>query len=150
MLFIKDSKFGKSRLAPLGPKTRQMLHAYVQLRLAAPIPQNASDAVFVSRRGTPYVYGYVNTLFRRLVRQTLQKRGPRIHDLRHSFAVRRLLDWYRDGQDVMARLPLLTAYLGHINVANTSVYLHATAELLGEANARFHRYAVAAFTEVAS
>ena len=150
VLFVKDSKFGKSRLVPVGPETRRMLYAYVQLRLRAPIPQGASDAVFVSRRGTPYSDDCVRALFGRLVRQALHKRGPRLHDLRHSFAVRRLLDWYRDGQDVMARLPLLTAYLGHVNVANTSVYLHATAELLSEANARFRQYAGAALTEVSS
>jgi len=63
--------------------------------------------------------------------------GPRLHDLRHSFAVRRLLEWYRDGGDVQARLPLLTTYMGHVCLVSTQVYLDITAELLHEAASRF-------------
>ena len=66
--------------------------------------------------------------------------GPRIHDLRHTFAVHRLLAWYRDGQDINARLPWLATYLGHVDIQSTQVYLHATAELLGQVDQRFHRH----------
>jgi len=65
---------------------------------------------------------------------------PRLHDFRHSFAVTRLLLWYREGVNVMARLPLLSTYLGHAQVSDTQVYLQATAELLTEADRRFHSF----------
>ena len=71
-------------------------------------------------------------------------RGPRLHDLRATFAVTRLLLWYQDGGDVMARLPWLSTYLGHASVANTEVYLHITTALLREANSRFHDFAKSA------
>ncbi len=67
-------------------------------------------------------------------------KGPRIHDLRHSFAVHRLLAWYRDGEDVNARLPALATYMGHVDISSTQVYLQPTAELLGEVDRRFHNH----------
>jgi integrase len=68
-------------------------------------------------------------------------RGPRLHDLRATFAVTRLLQWYRDGDNVMARLPLLSTYLGHACISDTEVYLQITTALLQEANTRFHAFA---------
>ncbi len=68
-------------------------------------------------------------------------RGPRLHDLRATFAVTRLLEWYRDGDNVMARLPVLSTYLGHACVSDTEVYLRVTTALLEEANIRFHTFA---------
>lgn len=66
--------------------------------------------------------------------------GPRIHDLRHTFAVHRLLAWYRDGADVNARLPWLATYMGHVDIASTHVYLHPTAELLEAVGRRFRSH----------
>ncbi len=66
---------------------------------------------------------------------------PRLHDLRATFAVHRLVAWYREGVDLQTRLPLLATYLGHINVSGTQVYLTMTHELLAEASRRFERYA---------
>jgi integrase len=71
------------------------------------------------------------------VRPPAGQRGPRIHDLRHTFATRRLLDWYRDGRDVQSRLPLLATYMGHVSIVSTQVYLEVSAELLQEAATRF-------------
>src|SRR5439155_24453131 len=68
------------------------------------------------------------------------QRPPRLHDLRHSWAVNRLLRWYRDGVDVQSRLPALSTFLGHVNPQSTQVYLTITADLLREANVRFHRH----------
>ena len=73
------------------------------------------------------------------IRGTAGQRAPRLHDLRHTFAVHRLLRWYRDGVDVQSRLPALATFLGHVDVKYTQVYLTVTAELLQEANGRFHR-----------
>jgi integrase len=66
--------------------------------------------------------------------------SPRIHDIRHTFAVRRLLKWYQDGEDVNARLPWLATYMGHVDISSTMVYLQATAELLAEVNKRFEAH----------
>ena len=87
----------------------------------------------------------MEALFRDLaIKATLREpkgRGPCLHDLRATFAVTRLLQWYRDGENVMARLPLLSTYLGHACVSNTQVYLQSTTTLLQEANTRFHAFA---------
>ena len=83
---------------------------------------------------------------RRLLRQldlkpSRGRQGPRPYDLRHAFAVHRLTAWYREGVDIHARLPWLSAYMGHVNVLGTEVYLHATPELLQLASDRFARRA---------
>lgn len=70
-----------------------------------------------------------------------KKHGPRIHDLRHTFAVHRLLGWYRDGQDINARLPALATYMGHVYISSTQIYIQATPELQQCANERFLSYA---------
>jgi site-specific recombinase XerD len=89
-------------------------------------------------------YPTVNQTFHRLLGQlsiTQNKRtGPRIHGLRHTFAVHRLLAWYRDGADVNARLPWLATYMGHVDIGSTHVYLHPTAELLEEVGSRFRSH----------
>ena len=66
---------------------------------------------------------------------------PRLHDLRHSFAVHSLTAWYREGADVQRRLPLLSTYLGHADLEGTKIYLSMTPELLQQASLRFARYA---------
>ena len=78
------------------------------------------------------------------------QRGPRLHDLRHTFAVHRLLRWYRQGVDVQSRLPALATFMGHVRPESTQVYLTITAELLQEANARFHRHFGCLFDEECS
>jgi integrase/recombinase XerD len=77
------------------------------------------------------------------------QRAPRLHDLRHAFAVRCLLRWYRDGEDVQGRLPALATFLGHVDPEATQVYLSITAELLREANVRFHRHFGSSFDKEA-
>ena len=108
-------------------------------------PADLTGAFFVSGRGTGYSTPAVQALFHDLTVQTGLRepggRGPRLHDLRATFAVTRLLLWYRDGQDVMARLPLLSTYLGHACVSDTEVYLRITTALLQEANTRFRTFA---------
>ena len=70
--------------------------------------------------------------------KTAINNASRLHDLRHSFAVHRLLAWYRDGEDINARLPWLATYMGHVDIRSTQVYLHATTDLLEQVNDRFH------------
>jgi integrase/recombinase XerD len=144
VLCVRQSKFKKSRLVPVSTGTLAILHQYLKRRLsvAAGHPQ---DAFFVSGLGKAYSSSYVETMFRQIaiaakIHLPTQK-GPRLHDFRHSFAVTRLILWYRQGINVMARLPLLSTYLGHAQVSDTQVYLQATADLLLEAHHRYHRFA---------
>jgi integrase/recombinase XerD len=136
LLTIRDTKFGKSRRLPLHATTIAALGGYVQERdRRAGRPK--TDSLFISTAGTRLIYHNVNTTFRRSV--TTAGIGapsrPRIHDLRHSFAVTTLLRWYRDGGDVQAR-PLLSAYLGHSHPSSTYWYLQAAPELLALAATR--------------
>lgn len=87
----------------------------------------------------------ITTVFLKIVRELKIRgpqgqRGPRIHDFRHTFAVNRLLEWYREGVNLYAKLPLLSTYLGHTTVTATELYLHATSELLERVGKRFHSH----------
>jgi integrase len=144
VLSIRQSKFRKSRLVPLSAGTLEVLRRYHKLRVAV-VPADTVGSFFVSGRGKAYGTGCVQAMFRDVaVKAGLRRpkgRGPRLHDLRATFAVTRLLQWYRDGDNVMARLPLLSTYLGHACVSDTEVYLRITAALLHEADTRFHAFA---------
>jgi len=144
LLSIRQSKFRKSRLVPLSLGTVDVLGHYHDLRVAV-APTGPDEAFFVSGRGKAYSTGYVQRMFRDIAIQAGLRgptgRGPRLHDLRATFAVSRLLEWYRDGDNVMNRLPLLSTYLGHACVSGTEVYLRITTALLEEANTRFHSFA---------
>ena len=144
VLSIHQSKFRKSRLVPLSPGTVDALRRYHGIRVAV-APAGPSAAFFVSGRGKAYSTSCVQGMFRPIAIQAGLRgpkgRGPRLHDLRATFAVTRLLEWYRDGDNVMARLPLLSTYLGHACVSDTEVYLKITTALLEEASTRFRAFA---------
>jgi integrase len=133
-LVVRGAKTGRSREIPLHDTTVEALSSYRQLR-DRHFPQPKSPSFFVSIRGTRLCASAVNPAFVGLVRRAgLTPRGgrchPRIHDARHSFAVHALLRWYQQGVDVDARLPLLSAFLGHAHPASTYWYLQAAPELL--------------------
>jgi len=135
LLRIINSKFGKSRELVLHDTTIDALAEYARVRDQR-FPQPRCDAFLVSLRGTRLRKNCIQHMFSRLlrvagVRPRSPRCRPRVHDLRHAYAVRTLLEWYRDGVDVQARLPLLSTYLGHVNPASTFYYLHAAPELLG-------------------
>lgn len=137
LLTVRHTKFGKQRLLPLHTTAVAAIEDYRRLR-DREFPNPVSAALLVTGAGTPLTRHLIEATFRVLTRQAgLQPRSPRCrprpHDLRHTFAVRTLLDWYRDGCDVDARMPSLSTYLGHVCPANTYWYLTATAELLAEA-----------------
>jgi len=136
VLVVRRSKFGKSRQVPLQPSTAQALQEYARRREEL-CPHPSSESFFVSLRGTRIIYECVQPTFRRLCAGAgvgaAGPRTPRIHDLRHTFAVRTLLGWYRDGLDIQARLPWLATYLGHREPRYTYHYLSAAPELLGHA-----------------
>lgn len=140
LLTVRHGKFGKVRQVPLHPSTLIAVEAYRRLR-DAEFARPVSPALLVSEAGTRLLNYNVGQTFARLVRRAgLVARSPscrpRPHDLRHSFAVATLLDWYRDGADIATRMPLLSTYLGHVSPANTYWYLHAAPELMAEAARR--------------
>ena len=134
LLTVRHSKFGKSRLVPLHPSTVTALRDYLHVRDRL-LPAPASPALLISTAGTRLGYNNVWRTFHRLVSQAgITARSascrPRIHDLRHSFAVATMLDWYAGGADVPALLPRLSTYLGHADPTHTYWYLQAAPELL--------------------
>jgi integrase len=137
---VRDSKFGKSRELPLHATTVAALREYLRIRDAH---QHAavSDALLISPAGTRLIYCNVHATFRQLRADaglTARSKAcrPRVHDLRHRFAVQTLLDWYRDGLEVQPRLPLLSTYLGHTHPRHTFWYLQAAPELMAIAGQR--------------
>lgn len=143
VLTVRKGKFGKSRLIPLHPTTCEALRSYAKRR-DHHLGSRCCAHFFVAERGGRLVKQYVHAVFWRLSREIGLRRpgdssGPRVHDLRHSFAVRSLLGWYRDGADVEKRLPILSTYLGHTCVRDTYWYLSACPDLMQEAVRRLDR-----------
>lgn len=134
---VRDTKFGKGRDVAVSDSTLEALAAYRRTRDNM---RPATTRLFVSLAGTPVIYSGFNLSFRQAVDAAgvgaQASSRPRAHDLRHSFAVRSLLGWYRDGLDVETMLPRLSTYLGHREPRFTYRYLSATPELLGYAAAR--------------
>ena len=146
LLTVRDTKFYKSRLVPLGVQLAQTLAGYAARRASYPAVQGSDPTFLANCDGTPLAARTISKAFAALrqaagVQSPDGARQPRLHDLRHSFAVHRLTSWYRQGADVQRLLPLLSTYLGHANVAGTQVYLSMTPELLREASLRFELYA---------
>jgi integrase/recombinase XerD len=147
LLTLRDTKFYKTRLVALGPQLAQALTLYAAERKKAGHSQQPKAPFFVLRSGAPANAPGIRDAFSSLrdyagVRHEGTGQRPRLHDLRHSFAVHRLVSWYRQGKDVQDLLPDLAVYLGHISLASTQWYLTLTPELLEQASARFERYAL--------
>lgn len=142
-LYIAEGKFRKARWVPLSASTCQALQQYLDRRLRIK-PRSPDSPLLLNQRSRRLHQVTVNHAFRQLLRRCAilhgEHAGPRIHDLRHTFAVHRLLAWYREGADVNARLPWLATYLGHVDIHSTQVYLRATPELTEEVARRFHDY----------
>ena len=142
-LVIRDSKFGKSRQVFLHPTAVAALRAYARARDRA-FPEPAADTFLVNSRGGPLDGHNIQHTFTVLIAAAgIQappgRRAPRLHDLRHVFTVATMLDWYRDGQNVQARLPLLSTWLGHVDPKSTYWYLQAVPELLARAVGRLEQ-----------
>lgn len=142
---VRQTKFRKSRLVPTHATVDRALGRFAARRDQEP-DVRASEWFFVGRHGRPLPYSTVRSTFGGIRRRlgwgcngTLPH--PRIHDLRHSFACRRLLQWYRDGVDVDHAITSLSTYLGHGKVTDTYWYLSASGGLLSFANKRFERFA---------
>ncbi len=145
LLHIRQGKFRKSRWVPLASSTNRILQQYIALRQQrSPVPVSIDCPIFISlldkRLHQATVYEAFQSLLKKCGIAKNKDSGPRIHDFRHTFAVHRLIQWYRDGEDVNAYLPQLATYMGHINISSSQIYLQATAELLEQGNQRFLAY----------
>jgi integrase/recombinase XerD len=141
LLTIVSTKSGRDRLVPLHPTVTSTLADYARRRDQL-CPAPFTSRFFVSSAGRPVCARLADLAFAQLTERLglrAEGRQPRIHDLRHSFAVRQLLAWHRDGADVNAKMPLLSAYLGHVSPAGTYWYLTAVPELMELAAARLTR-----------
>jgi integrase len=137
---IADSKFGKSRLLFLHPSTITELRDYARIRDER-TTEPRTGTFLVNSRGKPLDKYNIQHTFAELVTAAgIQappgRRAPRLHDLRHVFAVATMLDWYRAGDNVQARLPVLSTWLGHVDPKSTYWYLQAVPELLALAAGR--------------
>ncbi|MGC1585274.1 MAG: tyrosine-type recombinase/integrase, partial [Rhodomicrobium sp.] len=124
VLTIRDTKFFKSRLVPIGPQLVHVLKTYALLRANRPLPQGRDSFFLVNQDGTPLAHSTLTDAFAKLCRTAGIEgangcRPPCLHAFRHSFAVRRLTEWYRQDADVQRLLPVLSTYLGHANLAGT-------------------------------
>lgn len=146
VLSICGTKFFKSRLLPIGESLAATLAHYAQQHQPVPSDEHP-PSFFTTRTGTAVRLWQIEDAFVRLRQRAGIRRAstdrwqPRLHDLRATFAVHRLIAWYREGVNLQTRLPLLATYLGHVNVSGTQAYLPMTHELLAEASRRFERYA---------
>jgi integrase/recombinase XerD len=145
VLTIRETKFYKSRLVPIGHKLARALADYCKERRRLPLPQGESSSLFCTRSGRQVYYTVAAKQFRQLrVAAGIHTRGgpraqPSLHDIRHTSATHHLITWYREGKDVQRMLPYLSTYLGHVSIESTQLYLSLTPELLEQASNRFHR-----------
>ncbi|HEX8798534.1 MAG TPA: tyrosine-type recombinase/integrase [Terriglobales bacterium] len=139
-LFIRETKFGKSRIVPLGPKLAARLRRYVEQRYGEKREPETPLFCF-TKRGSLSPNTVTQTFHKLLPQLNLPippgVYPPRLHDLRRSFAVATLLRWYREGIDPRSRLLHLATFMGHVNAESTAVYLPITEDLLREADRRF-------------
>lgn len=144
ILTIRRTKFGKSRLLPLHETTRDALGDYAEKRDRL-FPVTTTRSFFISERGMRAMHWGMRYNFAKVsrwigLREPVEGHryghGPRIHDMRHRFAVRTLVDWYRAGLDVEREIPKLSTYLGHVHINDTYWYLEAVPELLRLATER--------------
>jgi integrase len=140
VLTIRDGKGGKDRQVPVSTPLRDRLAGY-HARVAG---RTGGDWFFPGRTGKPLTLANIDKNFRRFLWQARIPhggggRGPRVHDLRHSFAVNNLRSWFARGEDVGALLPVLQTYMGHCSIAGTDYYLRLTAESYPHITARIQR-----------
>lgn len=146
LLTIHDSKFFKSRLVPIESRLSLVLHNYAKIKHVT--SEDEHSAFFVKPNGLALTRLCIELVFRKLCnysgirREGGARQQPRLHDIRHTFAVSRLLKWYQNGDDVQRLLPHLATYLGHVCISSTQRYLKMMPELLHEASSLFEHYAL--------
>jgi site-specific recombinase XerD len=143
ILLIRSAKFGKFRFVPMHSTTVAVLTSYQRLRESL-LAGRRVPHLFLNAKAARLTYEQANDQFHRLSEKAglpsrSASRRPHLHDLRHHFAMSTLMNWYRDGQDIEQRLPVLSAFLGHVQISNTYWYLSACPDLLGVAKERLER-----------
>ena len=142
VLHIRQTKNFKSRLVPLTDTTRRALLGYRDIRSELGMEQSPQSSFFMNERKRRCAHRTLGSTFRMLTRElgllSPFGREPRLHDLRHTWATRCLANLYQAGKDPDAELPVLATYLGHANIACTTVYLHPATDLLVKAGSRFN------------
>ena len=141
IITVRNTKFGKDRWVPLHSTSCEVLADYLVRRQRHWADRPVSSYLFVSSWGNRLDSGQIYRAFYRFSRQIglrgpTDSHGPRLHDLRHRFATNTLVNWYRKGLDPERLLPILSAYLGHVHVADTQWYLEGSPELMSEAMRR--------------
>jgi len=142
-IHIRPSKFRKERLLPFGPRLAEAIRHYLEVRLTLFTPVPIEAPLFIGRYCAFMSVVKIDKSFPALLQaaRIVTQPGhqhPRLHDLRHTFAVHRLIRWYKEGADVQSKLILLSTFMGHVDIFSTQLYLTMTDELLNEANRRFH------------
>ena len=147
VLTIRNTKFFKTRLVPVGPQLVDALRTYVAGRVERPLPKGTASTFLANGDGTPLVHATARGAFLKLLKAARirhdgsdGRQSPCFHSMRHAAAVHRLESWYRQGADVQRLLPALSTWLGHAHLDGTQVYLTMTPELLQEASVRFDRH----------
>jgi len=144
-LLVRESKFHKSRLLPLSADAFHELELHLRTRRARGLPVGPDAPLLWNAYGGAGAYTGaglgqgLRCLFQAANIRTAAGRSPRVHDIRHAFAVQALLRWYRAGEDVQAKLPYLATYMGHVSIVSTQHYLHFVEQLAGSASERFER-----------
>jgi integrase/recombinase XerD len=146
ILTVRETKFYKSRFVPVSPDLADLLQDHLRKQWEGR-PSTPNSPFLATYDGRPVTHLTAELAFKRIRYEAGVRRAdgfyyqPRLHDFRHTFAVRRLIAWYREGKNVQRLLPHLATYLGHVSIRETSRYLTMTKELLSEAGQRFERYA---------
>jgi integrase len=146
ILQIRASKFHKSRIVPLSPDASRELRSYLRKRLRPPLSRSADSPLLCNSKGR--VRGYTGAGLRQGIQALFQaanvcgtdRRTPRVHDFRHSFAVGSLLRWYQEGADVQSNLPKLAMYMGHVSIVSTAYYLRWIPQLAAAASDRLETH----------
>jgi len=148
VIVIASGKFYKTRLVPFNTQIKKEIENYLLWRKTPGLPQMPESHLFLNDRGKPVSESVFYNSFKKIRAESGIRRDdgsycqPRLHDLRHTFAVNRLLLWYKENKDVQTLLPALSTYMGHVQLSHTSVYLTMTDDLLQEANNRFENYII--------
>jgi integrase len=155
-LLVRETKFHKSRLLPLSRDAAHEFESYSQARRAHRLPVSSNTPLIWNRRAGGKAYtavGFGHVLRELFERAHIRKPNghlPRIHDLRHTYACHALLRWYRRGEDVQAKLPILAIYMGHVSIVSTQHYLHLIEPLATVASERFARHCAGLVTPPAA
>jgi len=142
LIHIRKGKFRKERYLVLSRSTANKLNEYVQ-NYKSILPMEEGSPMFINIHRKPLSYQSVRSVFNKTLNKSgiiKNSSGPRLHDFRHTFAVHRLLQWYKTEQNINAKLPLLSTYMGHVDITSTQVYLESAGELLQVGCERFYNF----------